>query len=206
MADTTRFWNLLAKRYSRQDIGNPAAYEEKLLRTRKLMALEARILELGCGTGGTARLHAPHVAHIRAVDFSDKMIAIAQSRQRAEGIENVTFEVASIDGVASDQRYDMVMAMSVLHLLTNWRDAIAKAYDLLEPGGHFVTSTVVMEKGPWLMRVALAVLRPVGLLPTMQFIGVNALRAEMQNAGFEVIDEWRPNPDASVFMVGRKPA
>lgn len=204
MPNTKMFWNLLAKNYSRQKISNPEAYAEKLKRTQALFSPDARVFEFGCGTGGTARIHAAHVVHVHAVDFSHRMIAIARQRQADEGVENVTFEVAGIDDVGTDTRYDVVMAMSVLHLLPNWRDVIAKAYALSEPGGYFVTSTVAMEKGPWYLHAALAVLRPVGLLPPMQFIGQDALRAELERAGFDVTDEWRPDGADSVFMVGKR--
>ena len=205
MSDHAKFWNKLARRYSRQKIGNPAAYEEKLRRTQALFTPQTRVFEFGCGTGGTARLHARHVAHVHAVDFSDQMIRIARERQAEEGVENVTFEVAGIDEVGTEARYDVVMAMSVLHLLPNWRGVIAKAHALSEPGGYFVTSTVAMERGPWYLRAALAVLRPFGLLPPMQFIGQATLRAEFEAAGFTVVDEWRPEGADSVFIVGQRP-
>ncbi len=204
MSDSSKFWNRLAKRYSRQKIGNPEAYAEKLRRTRLLMTPQTQVLEFGCGTGGTARTHAPHVAHIRAVDYSEQMIAIAKERQSDEGVENVTFEVASINQVATDERYDIVMGMSVLHLLPNWQAVVAKAYDLTKPGGHFVTSTVVMDKSPWILRAMLGVLGKTNLLPTIQFIGAEAIKAEMEKAGFQVVDEWRPSPKASVFLVGQR--
>ena len=204
MSDHAKFWNKLARRYSRQKIGNPDAYAEKLKRTQALFTPDTRVFEFGCGTGGTARIHAGHVAHVHAVDFSTEMIRIARDRQAEEGVENVTFEVTGIDEVGTDNQYDVVMAMSVLHLLPNWRDVIAKAHALTKMGGYFVTSTVAMEKGPWYLRAALAVLRPFGLLPPMQFIGQATLRAQFEAAGFEVTDEWRPGGADSVFMVGKR--
>ena len=204
MSDHAKFWNKLARRYSRQKIGNPDAYAEKLKRTQALFTPDTRVFEFGCGTGGTARIHACHVAHVHAVDYSDEMIRIARDRQAEEGVENVTFEVTGIDEVGTDNQYDVVMAMSVLHLLPNWRDVMAKAYALTKPGGYFVTSTVAMKKGPWYLRAALAVLRPFGLLPPMQFIGQATLRAQFEAAGFEVTDEWRPDGADSVFMVGKR--
>ena len=204
MSDHAKFWNKLARRYSRQKIGNPDAYAEKLKRTQALFTPDTRVFEFGCGTGGTARIHAGHVAHVHAVDFSTEMIRIARDRQAEEGVENVTFEVTGIDEVGTDNQYDVVMAMSVLHLLPNWRDVIAKAHALTKTGGYFVTSTVAMEKGPWYLRAALAVLRPFGLLPPMQFIGQATLRAQFEAAGFEVTDEWRPDGADSVFMVGKR--
>ncbi|MEM6839843.1 MAG: class I SAM-dependent methyltransferase [Cyanobacteria bacterium P01_C01_bin.120] len=35
---------------------------------------DMQVLEIGCGTGSTAILHAPHVNHIRAINFSIRAI------------------------------------------------------------------------------------------------------------------------------------
>ena len=42
------------------------------------------VLEFGCGTGGTAIIHAPYVKHIRAIDISGNMIAIAKGKAEAD--------------------------------------------------------------------------------------------------------------------------
>jgi 2-polyprenyl-3-methyl-5-hydroxy-6-metoxy-1,4-benzoquinol methylase len=66
-------------------------------------------------------LHAPYVHHIRAIDFSAKMIEIAQGKAAAQNIQNVTFEQASIDRPERPgrQTYDAVLGLNVLHLLAN---------------------------------------------------------------------------------------
>ena len=98
MARGSGFWNVLAKRYARQKIADPAAYERKLECTRRYLSAQAEVLEFGCGTGSTALLHAPHVRSIRAIDYSDRMIAIARAKAADQGIGNVTFEVGELGG------------------------------------------------------------------------------------------------------------
>ena len=113
-----RFWNLMAKKYARDPIADLASYEHKLAETAARMTPDMRVLEFGCGTGTTALIHAPRVAHIDAVDFSSAMIAIA--RGKAEGTDNVDFHVsANLDWPVPDQPYDMLMIHSVLHLVDN---------------------------------------------------------------------------------------
>ncbi|MGD1860116.1 MAG: hypothetical protein ACFB0E_09115 [Leptolyngbyaceae cyanobacterium] len=51
--------------------------KKKLTVTRSYFRSDMQVLEIGCGTGSTAILHAPHVNHIRAINFSANMIAIA---------------------------------------------------------------------------------------------------------------------------------
>ena len=205
MAASPRFWNLIAKFYSRQKIGDESAYQEKLRITREYLNPDAEVFEFGCGTGGTARLHAPFVKHIRAVDFSEKMIAIARQRAVEEGVENVTFEVASIDDVAADQAYDAVLGMSILHLLDNRQAVIGKVYEMLKPGGVFVSSTTCMGTGFHPLKIAMSVAQPLGLLPSISFFSVDQLVAEVKTAGFRIEHQWQPDPKAALALVARKP-
>ena len=63
-------------------------------------------------------MHAEHVGHVDAIDFSEEMIAIAEERKAKAQVDNVDFHVASIvDFAGENDRYDVVMGMSVLHLL-----------------------------------------------------------------------------------------
>ncbi len=206
MGATPWFWNRLARLYERQQISDVVAYEAKLDKTREYFTPQSEVLELACGTGTTAIAHAPFVKHIRAVDFSKKMIAIAQGKARDAGVENVDFEIASIDDISSaDGRYDAVLAMSILHLLDDRRAVIGKVFDLLKPGGVFVSSTVCISNPSRLLRVLLPVGSALGLMPTLNFMGKDQLIGDLRTAGFEIEHIWQPNERAAVFVVARKP-
>jgi len=107
MIPSTKFWDKIAEKYSQQPIADEAAYQKKLAVTRDYLRPDMEVLEMGCGTGSTAILHAPFVKHIRAIDFSANMIAIAQGKAEAEPIENVTFEQATLEDLdIPDQSLD----------------------------------------------------------------------------------------------------
>ncbi len=132
----------MADRYSKQPIADEAAYQKKLQVTREYFRPDMEVLELGCGTGSTAIKHAPYVKHILAIDISSKMIEIAQGKADVEKVENVTFEQSTIEELSvSDQTLDAVLGLSILHLLDNKEEIIAKVHKMLKPGGIFVTST-----------------------------------------------------------------
>ena len=78
MTTSTGFWDRIADRYSKQPIADQDAYQRKLDVTRTYFRPDMDVLELGCGTGGTAILHAPYVRHVRAVDISARMLEIAR--------------------------------------------------------------------------------------------------------------------------------
>jgi SAM-dependent methyltransferase len=92
-----RFWNRFARRYARMKVPDEASYRHKLDRTRAYLTPQARVFEFGCGTGTTALHHAPHVAHVRGVDFAPEMIAIAREKAAAQGAANAEFAVGTVE-------------------------------------------------------------------------------------------------------------
>ena len=139
------FWDKIAERYSKQPIADEASYQKKLQVTQEYFKPEMEVLEFGCGTGSTAIIHASFVRHIRAIDFSAKMLDIARQKAEAAGIENISFEQSTIEDVdVSDSTLDVVLGLSILHLLEDREAAIAKVFKMLKPGGLFVSSTTCL--------------------------------------------------------------
>ena len=140
MTTSTKFWDKIADKYSKQPIADEASYQKKLKLTQNYFKPDMSVLEFGCGTGSTAIIHAPYVKHIRAIDISSAMIKIAQDKAKAQNIENVTFEQLTIEELeAEDSSYDVILGLSILHLLEDKESTISKIYKMLKPGGIFVT-------------------------------------------------------------------
>ncbi|MEL7360350.1 MAG: class I SAM-dependent methyltransferase [Cyanobacteria bacterium J06560_6] len=206
MAQASQFWDKIADKYSQQPIADEAAYQKKLAVTQGYFRPDMEVLEIGCGTGSTAILHGPYVKHIRAIDFSAEMIAIAQSKAEAENIQNVTFEQATIEDLdIPEQSLDVVLGLSILHLLREKEAAIAQVYQMLKPGGLFVTSTVCIgDTMSWFKLIA-PVGRFLGFLPFVQVLTVQSLADSLTQAGFELDYQWQPNKSSAVFIVAKKP-
>lgn len=206
-SSTARFWDRMAEGYSRSPIGDEASYQTKLSMTREYMNSETNVLEFGCGTGSTALLHAPYVRTIDAIDVSGKMIEIAQAKAEAEGIANVSFSKATLESCdAPNGSVDMVMGMSILHLLENRQGAISRVFDLLKPDGTFVSSTVCLAEGYSIFRFIGPIGYALRLLPILRVFSAKQLVDELKAVGFEIERQWRPGPRKAVFIVARKPA
>lgn len=206
MTNESRFWDRLSDRYYRQPIADEEAYRVKLDVTRALMTPEMELLEFGCGTGGTAIRHAPHVRHIRAIDFSEAMLEKARDQARRAGVENVTFERADIVTLAvPDAHYDMVLGLSILHLLKDPDAVIAKVFGMLKPGGYFVTSTACLGDTMGMFKFIAPVGRALGLLPILNVMTADGLVAKFRSAGFDIAHRWQPGKDKALFLIGRKP-
>ena len=200
-----KFWDRLAERYSKRPIADEAAYQKKLQITREHFRPDSEVLEIGCGTGSTAILHAPHVKHIRAIDISSKMIEIAQGKADAQNIENVTFERSTIDELSvPDRSVDAVLGMSILHLLENKEEVIARVYKMLKPGGVFVTSTACIGDDMKFFKVIAPVGKFLRLMPVVKVFTQQDLADSITDAGFEIDYQWKPSKGAAVFIVAKK--
>jgi len=207
MTDPARFWNKMARRYAKTPISDQAAYEYKLQQTRERLTPEMRLLELGCGTGTTALIHAPYVREIVATDFSDEMITIGREKAEAEGITNVRFEVE--DAAAAGQAeasFDGVLAMSLLHLVPNPPETIERIRELLKPGGLFISTTPCLADMGLGIRLLVPVMRAVGMAPPVSKFTQETLQGWLADAGFTLEHTWTQGKGRHVFLIARAPA
>jgi len=206
MAELSAFWDRLADKYAAQPIADEDAYRTKLARTQAHLTPEMDIFEFGCGTGGTAITHAPLVRSVRAIDFSARMLEMARQRAAEAGVDNVTFEQGDITSIAIEPgRYDMVLGLSILHLLKDRQAVIRRVYEMLKPGGRFVSSTACLgDSMKWFGYIA-PLGRALGLLPVLNVMTPDQLRTDMVRTGFVIEHDWRPNPKSALFLIARKP-
>lgn len=202
---SARFWDRIAKRYARTPIADEAAYQKKLQITREHLRSDMEALEFGCGTGSTALAHAPFVKHILAIDISSKMIEIAQGKAEASSTRNVTFLQSGIEEFGAPERtFDVVLGLSILHLLKDREQAISKVHELLKPGGVFVSSTACLGDTMGYFKLIAPLGRIFGLLPLVKVFTRQELSDSLIRAGFEIEHQWQPGKGKSVFIVAKK--
>jgi ubiquinone/menaquinone biosynthesis C-methylase UbiE len=202
---SSRFWDRIAERYAKRPVADEAAYQKKLRVTREYLQPNMEILEFGCGTGSTAIAHAPYVKHILAIDISSKMIAIARGKAEAENVENITFKITAIDKLdVAEQTLDAVLGLSILHLLDNKEDIIAKVHKMLKPGGIFVTSTACIGDTMKFFKVIAPIGKFFGLMPLVKVFTTKELEDSLTNASFAIYYQWQPSKGKSVFIVAKK--
>lgn len=206
MPQPNKFWDRMANRYSKTPIADEAAYQKKLEVTREYFRPDMEVLEFGCGTGSTAITHAPYVKHILAIDFSSKMLEIAQSKADANTIKNITFMHSGIDDFSvPDQTLDAVLGLSVLHLLENKDEVISKVHKMLKLGGVFITSTVCIgDTKMKFIKLVAPIGRFLGLLPVLKVFTAKELEDSLIGAGFKIDYQWLPAKGKAVFIVAKK--
>ncbi|MDH3468878.1 MAG: class I SAM-dependent methyltransferase [Gammaproteobacteria bacterium] len=205
MNESTKFWDKIAERYSKRPVADEAAYQKKLCVTREYFQPDMEVFEFGCGTGSTAITHAPYVKHIHAIDISSKMIEIAQGKAHAKNVKNVTFQRSTIDEFSvRDQSLDAVLGLSILHLLDNMEEVIAKVHKMLKPGGIFVTSTACLGDTMKYIKLIAPIGKFLGLMPLVKVFTTKELQDNLTDAGFQIDYQWQPGKGKAVFIVAKK--
>ncbi len=206
MAYSTTFWNLIANHYSKQPIADQSSYEKKVVATQEYFTKESRVLEFGCGTGSTALIHAPYVERYLAIDISDKMLEIAHGKVEKTELTNLSLMQTDLHHVNSDdESWNVIIGMSVLHLLPDLEQTLLRVYQLLMPGGVFVSSTACIGDSSLGFKLLVPLFRLLPIIPSVWGFSQQELVTMIERAGFNVEYQWCPGPNKAVFIVARKP-
>ncbi len=201
-----KFWDKSADRYSKAPVRDEETYQKKLKITRSHFTPESQVFEFGCGTGSTAIAHSPYVMHIDAIDISSKMLKIAQEKADTANIENISFKQSTLEDFDSpNNKYDVVMAHSILHLIKDAGAASEKMFELLKPGGVFVSSTFCLGDANPIWRVLLPIPRLLRIIPYVKILKRADLEGCITSAGFEIVHQSERDNQKAIFIVARKP-
>lgn len=199
-----KFWDRIAARYAARPLKNVGAYEAMLRDIAERLHPDDHVLELGCGTGGTAIRLAPLVAHWTACDFSPAMISIAQAKPAGD---NLRFVVADVGQALASGPCDVVCAINVLHLVDDMPATLAQIFAHLPSGGHLIIKIWCFADVTWRIRAIFNLLSVFRLFPAIKKLRYGDVQDAINRAGFEVVAEkifgdYPQNP----YFVLRKPA
>jgi ubiquinone/menaquinone biosynthesis C-methylase UbiE len=208
--DSKRFWDRTAEKYSKSKISDQAGYEKTLEKTKTFLKSSDRVLELGCGTGSTALILAPHVQRYLATDLSPGMIKIAEAKSTADtAIPGLEFRATTAETLSKEAtRYNVILGFNYLHLVHDTPATLQSIHTVLDEKGLFVTKTpCVGEMNSLLRWVAIPVMQAVGMAPDVQSFTPTELKQQLASAGFEIlVDEIHASKgnDKRPYIVARK--
>lgn len=210
--DGNDFWDRVANRYAARPIKDMAAYEAMLADVASRLAPTDQVLEVGCGTGGTALRLGPEVASWWATDSSAEMVRIARAK---DAPANVRFVQANAEEAPQDWQaegaealppFDAICAFNLLHLLPDAPATLAALHRQLRPGGLFLSKTwCFADMNPLMRRGVIPLLRARGWFPPARFLSEAGLTAMIAQAGFAIEAQRNfGNRRQSHYIVARK--
>jgi len=156
---------------------------------------DARVLDVGCGSGWATRLMAEQAKDGKVVgmDISDEMIALAA--ETSSDFSNVEFKVATAEELPfRNAEFTHAFSMESLYYYSNMIAALREIHRVLDDGGLFVTVIdLYLENVPshqWIPTLKV----PVHLL------GIPDYRLMLEEVGFANVKDQRlydpkPIPD-----------
>jgi SAM-dependent methyltransferase len=154
-------------------------------------------IDVGCGSGRWSVMVAPQVGHLHLLDASADALAVA--RQNLAGATNVSFHLASVDGIpVDDNSLDFAFSLGVLHHVPDTMAAIRAIATKLKVGAPFLVYLYyALDNRPWwyraiwrfsnIFRVTISPLPPRLRLVISQVIAVVAY---WPLARFAALVEW----------------
>lgn len=156
---------------------------------------DARVLDVGCGSGWATRLLADYASQgrVTGIDISDEMVRLA--RESSATHANVDYEVASADRLPfSDNEFTHAFSMESLYYYRDLDQALAEIYRVMKAGGVFVAVVDMYRESEATHQWAEMLNVPV------QLLSIDEYRSLFAAAGFENIHDERvidprPVPD-----------
>lgn len=157
--------------------------------------VDARVLDVGCGSGWATKLMAAKARDGRVVgiDIADEMIRLA--REGSRSFANVEFQVASAERLPfNDAEFTHAFSMESLYYYADISEALREIKRVLKPGGLFVTVMDLYQENlpshQWVDQLKV----PVQLLSTAEY------RSLFEGADFVAVRDRRlydpaPIPD-----------
>lgn len=189
-----KFWNRAASRYDKQTKVYEKAYHLSIEKSREYCNAEDQVLEIACGTGIISLGIAKNVKHIVASDISEKMIDVAQEKQKAANIDNINFEVADASKInCPDNYFDKVLVFNLLQLIHEPGELLSEVYRVLSNKGKLlVASDCLAETFSFESKCklkAVKILGFLGVLPKMKYYSKKEFEELFEKNNFEIIEK-----------------
>ena len=114
-----------------------------LIRRRVQLPADARILEIGCGTGHNFQMLS-EFGHVDGLELDDEARALAEQRLGRRVLDSPLPQLAGVP----EAHYDLIAALDVIEHIDDDNSAVAAIASRLKPGGKFI-ATVPAHQWLW---------------------------------------------------------
>lgn len=137
------FWDQISGLYDLfETLYNKKGYQGLGERVAFTIKPDDTVLECACGTGAISRYIAPKCKRLIATDFSAGMLK--QARKNCRNCNNVKLRRADLTRLKyPDNKFDVVVAGNVIHLLDDPCAAVKELERVCRPGGKLIIPTYI---------------------------------------------------------------
>jgi len=159
-------WDKLAKNWDTPGVSLGENDLKIIERTKKYLSASAVVLDYGCATGSIALEIASAAKEVRGIDISSNMVEIAGRKADERNIKNIGFARATIfDESLGKESFDVILSLSILHLVDNPRQVMDRTNQLLKPGGVLISATPCLGE-----KTFLSVLMNIPIFDTVSLV------------------------------------
>lgn len=201
------FWNRRSEVFDKQVLSvYENAYRKTVKRSAAFLKKEDRVFEIGCGTGVATIPLSKYVKEITATDISENMIQKAREKAKNQSKDNIIFRTGELTEMEVEpESYDVVAAYNVLLYMKNQEDVLKKIYEILKPGGIFLSATDCLGRNLSKDSVKKFWKSKLHLMPYVAFDTPISLMRKIQKNDFEVLEivNLHKNPP-NIFIAAKK--
>lgn len=201
------FWNRRSEVFDKQVLSvYENAYRKMVKRSAAFLKKEDRVFEIGCGTGVATIPLSKYVKEITATDISENMIQKAREKAKNQSKDNIIFRTGELTEMEVEpESYDVVAAYNVLLYMKNQEEVLKKIYEVLKPGGIFLSATDCLGRNLSKDSVKKFWKSKLHLMPYVAFDTPISLMRKIQKNDFEVLEivNLHKNPP-NIFIAAKK--
>ena len=208
---TQNFWDKQAKRYDSGEIQFDPVYRDVITKTRKYLKITDNVLDFGCATGTKTIQLADGTKHIHGLDISNEMINEANKKKDKAHIQNISFYQGTINKSDLEKAsFDKIIAYGIIHLLEDKEMVIKRIYELLKPGGLFISTTACFKDKMAFKNIVefktFLFSKKLGIFPLhLNMFSTNDVKELIGNHNFQIIESEKIFFGiTSVFIVAKK--
>lgn len=201
------FWNRRSEVFDKQVLSvYENAYKKTVKRSAAFLKKEDRVFEIGCGTGVATIPLSKYMKEITATDISENMIQKAREKAKDQSKDNIVFQTGELTEMEVEpESYDAVAAYNVLLYMKNQEEVLKKIYEILKPGGIFLSATDCLGRNLSKDSVKKFWKSKLHLMPYVVFDTPISLMRKIQKNDFEVMEivNLHKNPP-NIFIAAKK--
>lgn len=201
------FWNRRSEVFDKQVLSvYENAYRKTVKRSAAFLKKEDRVFEIGCGTGVATIPLSKYVKEITATDISENMLQKAREKAKNQSKDNIIFRTGELTEMEVEpESYDVVAAYNVLLYMKNQEEVLKKVYEVLKPGGIFLSATDCLGRNLSKDSVKKFWKSKLHLMPYVAFDTPISLMRKIQKNDFEVLEivNLHKNPP-NIFIAAKK--